>query len=352
LAEDQQSILSYMWDFGDDSSGTGSSASHTYSYAGTYDITLTIASTSGESASRSKSVAITKPPDILLNTWRSFDVSIQPGTPQATLSDGTTIVNLKFYESVDDDGVDMGELLTPHNSGEHPDSFNHLENYWGEDYPYVGKSNVPQGSDTKEHKERVPGVFDLQLHPPNNEHLVVCSFEAPFSGNYTISDLGIRRVEDENSGTELKLFDTDKNLISKLSGTSKTWNYDLHTHPLKNLDQGDLIYFAVDNIDGFAYDAVEISWNIRFDGPGTGYANSNDIQDIQIYPNPSAGLMHLTFVSTLINVDPTLYIKDLMGREIDAIDLKSQDLILDLTHFPAGIYFLQYGGVSKRIIIS
>jgi hypothetical protein len=164
--------------------------------------------------------------------------------------------------------------------------------------------------------------------------------------------MGIRRVENENSDTELKLFGPDKNLISKLHGTGKTWNYNLHTYPLKNLDKGDLIYFAVDNVDGFAYDAVEISWNVRFDGPGTGYANSNDIPDIQIYPNPSSGLVHCAFVSTLLNVDSTLYIKDLMGRELEAIDLKSKNLILDLTHLPAGIYFFQYGAVSKRIIIS
>ncbi len=352
LAEDQQSVLSYTWDFGDGGTGTGISASHTYSDAGTYHITLTITSTSGESASKTKSVSFNKPPDFIQNRWRSFDVQIQAGTPQATVSDGVTSVGLQFYESTDNNGVNMDKVLSPHNSGEHPDSFNHVENYWGEDYPYVGKSTIPQGSDTDEHKERVPGVFDLQLHPPNNEHLVVCSFEVPFSGDYTISDIGIRRVYDENSGTELKLFGPDKNLISKLSGTTKTWNYDLHTHPLKNLDQGDLIYFAVDNVDGFAYDAVEISWNIRFDGPGTGYTNSNDAQDFQIYPNPSPGLIHLTFVRELINMDTTFYIRDIMGREIGAIDLKSKNLSLDLSDFPAGIYFLQYGAVSKKIIIS
>jgi PKD repeat protein len=351
LAEDHQSIINYAWDFGDEESNTGSSVSHTYSDAGTYYITLTVTSTSGESASKTKSVTVNKLPDFILNAWRSFDVQIQPGTPQATVSDGVTSVNLQFYESADNDGVNMGELLAPYNSGVHPESFNHVENYWGPEYPYIGKSTVPQGSDTDEHHGKTPGVFDLQMHPPDNKHLVVCSFEVPFSGNYTILNFGVRRVYDEDSGTELKLFGPDKRLLSALSGTTRSWNYDEQTYQFKNLNQGDLIYFAVDNVDGFAYDAVEISWTIRFDGPGTGYNNSIDRQDILIYPNPSNGLIHITLVKALVNTDFTLYIKDITGRQIDTFNLGRHKITLDLTHYPAGIYFFQYGKISKRLII-
>lgn len=351
LAEEQQSIESYTWDFGDEASGTGSTISHTYREAGTYNITLTVTSTSGESATKTKSVTFDAPPDYIQNTWRSFDVQIQAGSPQAMVSDGATIVNLQLYESADNDGVSMGSLLAPHNPGEHPESFNHIENYWGADYPYAGKSNVPQGSDIDEYKGRAPGVLDFQMHPPSNKHLIVCSFEVPFSGDYTISDLGIRRVYDDGSGTALKLFGPDKILITAISGTSRTWYYDVHTHQLKNLAQGDLIYFAVDNVDGFAYDAVEVSWSIRFDGPSSAYNNSINLQGIQIYPNPSTGLVHLSVVKEL-NKDSTLYINDISGRQIDVFYFSRQNLTLDLTHYPAGIYFLQYGGISKRFILS
>jgi hypothetical protein len=351
LAEDQQSITSYTWDFGDGANGTGSSVSHTYSDAGTFDITLTIITTSGESASKTKPVTVNELPDLIQNTWRSFDVQIKAGTPQATVSDGVTSVDLKFYESAENDGVGMGELLAPHNPGVHPESFNHVENYWGEDYPYIGKSTVPQGQDTNEHKGRFPGVIDLQMHPPENEHLVVCSFEVPFSGNYTISNLGIRRVYDEDSGTELKLFDPDKELISSVSGTSRSWRYNVHILQLKNLTKGELIYFAVDNVDGFAYDAVEVSWSIRFDGPSAVNNTSIDKQSIQIYPNPSTGFINLSFETEILDKDSTLYIIDVTGRQIDTFDLNQQQLSLDLSYYPAGIYFLQYGVVSKMLVI-
>lgn len=247
----------------------------------------------------------------------------------------------------------MDELLTPYNTGTHPDAFNHVENFWGSDYPYAGKSTVPQGSDTDEIKERFPGVFDLQLHPPNNKHLIVCSFEVPFSGNYTISGLGIRRVYNENSSVELRLYGPDKNLISDLTGTSKTWNYNYHTHPLKNIDKGDFIYFAVANIDGFAYDATEISWNVKYDGPKSLYNNSIQENSIRVYPNPSAGLIHLTFGPESTKLNNSIFqIKDIEGRLIDTFGIDSQKITLDLTNYPAGIYFLYHDANIKKFIIS
>jgi PKD repeat protein len=351
LAEDQQSITSYTWDFGDETGGSGSALSHTYGDAGTYLITLTVTSSSGESATSTKSVTVNKPPDPIQNMWRSFDAKIQPGTPQATISDGITSVDLQFFESIDDDGVNRGELLTPHNAGVHPEAFNHVENFWGEDYPYVGKSTVPQGDDTDESKEQFPGVLDLQMHPPNDEHLIVCAFEAPFSGNYIVSNLGIRRVYDEGSGTALKLFGPDKKLLATLSGTSRSWNYDVKTYTMRNVAKGDLIYFAVDNVDGFAFDAVEILWNIRFDGLKTGFNHPGKSQDMHIYPNPSTGLVRLTFARASVGNNSTLHIRYITGKKIDTYNLRSQNLTLDLTHFPTGIYLLQYGAVFKRIII-
>jgi len=92
--------------------------------------------------------------------------------------------------------------------------------------------------------------------------------------------------------------------------------------------------------------------SVSFDGTGTETANSNDRQDIQIYPNPSSGLVHLSFDREMINWDSTFYIKDSMGRNLDAFNLERQNITLDLTHYPTGIYFLQYEGVAKRLIIS
>ncbi len=53
-------ILSYEWDFGDDTSGTGVQATHTYAANGTYTITLTVADSQGNSHSASVEVTVKK----------------------------------------------------------------------------------------------------------------------------------------------------------------------------------------------------------------------------------------------------------------------------------------------------
>lgn len=52
-------IVSYEWDFGDDTSGTGASTTHTYAESGTYIIVLKVTSSSGASHSVSHEVTVT-----------------------------------------------------------------------------------------------------------------------------------------------------------------------------------------------------------------------------------------------------------------------------------------------------
>lgn len=51
-------LVSYLWDFGDGSTGSGRTASHQFRNAGTYSVTLTVTDTGGNKGSRSKSVAV------------------------------------------------------------------------------------------------------------------------------------------------------------------------------------------------------------------------------------------------------------------------------------------------------
>jgi len=55
-------IASYAWNFGDSSTGTGSTASHTYAAAGTYSVQLTVTDNDGASNTTSSSVTVTETP--------------------------------------------------------------------------------------------------------------------------------------------------------------------------------------------------------------------------------------------------------------------------------------------------
>ena len=55
---DNDVIASYVWDFGDGSTGTGATAEHTYKKAGTYTVKLTVTDESGNANTAEQSVAV------------------------------------------------------------------------------------------------------------------------------------------------------------------------------------------------------------------------------------------------------------------------------------------------------
>jgi len=56
-------IVSYKWNFGDSSTGTGKIVTHTYSKAGQFTVKLTVTDNDGKSVSTSKTVTVVKPTD-------------------------------------------------------------------------------------------------------------------------------------------------------------------------------------------------------------------------------------------------------------------------------------------------
>ena len=109
---------------------------------------------------------------------------------------GLKTATLEFYESVNDGGVDKGELLSIFVPGVHNESFNNLEQFWTvsttdpDPYPYAGKSNVNRGSDTGETNTPAPaGVRDLQL---THRRTIISSLllQSAGSGSYSVYNLG------------------------------------------------------------------------------------------------------------------------------------------------------------------
>jgi hypothetical protein len=58
ISSDEVGIVSYLWDFGDGSTGTGKTATHTYSSAGTYAAKLTVQDAAGNTETSNVSVTV------------------------------------------------------------------------------------------------------------------------------------------------------------------------------------------------------------------------------------------------------------------------------------------------------
>jgi PKD repeat protein len=61
-SDDDGTIISYSWDFGDDSSGVGASVSHQYDGPGSFEATLTVTDDGGFSSSDSVTITVIEPP--------------------------------------------------------------------------------------------------------------------------------------------------------------------------------------------------------------------------------------------------------------------------------------------------
>jgi hypothetical protein len=240
---------------------------------GTHTLTAVATDDQGRTA-KSAEVNISVRPVAVAGMWRSYDVVMQPTGAQGIVMDGEGMAaELQFYESTNDNGVDKGGLFDAYISGSHPESFNHAEHIWypsseEEVYPYAAKSAVGRGLDSGEANAPAPtgsSIMDLQLHPPESEHLTVAAFIVPVTGDYSVYGLAARRVASDGELIGYKVFDSDENLIAHLvASANQDWVTDSAIYSLGTLEAGESIYFAVDREDAHYYwDAAEIVWTIE-----------------------------------------------------------------------------------------
>ncbi|MFB3785059.1 MAG: hypothetical protein ACE15F_01680 [bacterium] len=214
--------------------------------------------------------------------------SSKPVAVTEAVPDGWTVVSTNPTGNVATGGVitpiDQG-LLSTYSLDPHAEDFNHVREFWysGTGYPYAGKSTVERGQDTNETVAPQPlGVFDLQLHPPNNEHLLVAAFVVPAAGTYSVSGLAARRVYNSGATVTFLLIDPKQNQVAALTASQdQAWVTDSQTYPLGSLNAGDRIYFAVYYDGEYGWDATEVAFDVT---TGSTVWHSYDVVTSPGYP--------------------------------------------------------------------
>ena len=288
-------------------------------------------------------------------SWNSYDAVMGSSSPQATITSNSTNANLQFYESTNDDGVDQSALFTTFDATAHPNAFNNVNNRWfNSSYPYAGISTVGRGSDGGESNAAAPtGVMDLMLHPPTNNHLTVCAFVVPQTGNYSVAGLAARRVSANGANSLFKVFNNQKQLISTITATNNNaWASDANIYTLGTLQAGDKIYFAVDNDVDYSYDATEIAWTVTLDI--TTEVKTNVVYDnLDVYPNPTTGgILNIAWFGDN-SVANSIQIYDIQGRlRMNSIVRKNESKVqINIQALPAGVYMLNMNNTARKFVV-
>ncbi|GHU70284.1 hypothetical protein FACS189413_10420 [Bacteroidia bacterium] len=63
--------------------------------------------------------------------------------------------------------------------------------------------------------------------------------------------------------------------------------------------------------------------------------------EIHIYPNPTHGQLQIKWIGDFPDTSPQIIVSDSNGRYLQMTDMTNTDFLLDLSAYPAGVYFLR-----------
>lgn len=211
--------------------------------------------------------------------WKSSALTVSATGSRATLAEATGGLGTTLHFSVADaTGLGRGSLQMEADSGER--SAFQLDAGWIYSSPLAdnimaGRSDTERGQDTGELNAPAPngignGLKDLTVAAPwnNDQTGSLVSFEVPFDGNYTVSELAIRRVKIFTADAIVKVLRPDLGLVATLSTNSaqsnRAWVSDTPgaSYTLSGLKAGERIHFLT--ILSAVNSAVEASTELHF----------------------------------------------------------------------------------------
>jgi hypothetical protein len=287
-------------------------------------------------------------------SWNSYDIEMQPTQATQGLvnsTDSSTMAAMSFFQSTNDGGVNRAALLSVYNPGSHSNSLTSVKTFWAtaaNSYTYAGKSTIARGTELGEDNPPSPlGVSDLQMHPPNSNKLIVSAFAVPVPGNYSISNVGVRRVSAASGTTRLKIFNDNKTIVLNLQTVSfQDWALHSGVIELGTLSPGDSIYFAIDRDANYASDFTELTWRVNQNTIAGRIKTDDDLASnfydeatsIKLYPNPVKNIIHIDGLAKETEVKIFSSMGTLM--QANKVDNRNNTIQLDQQKFHSGFYIM------------
>jgi fibronectin type 3 domain-containing protein len=99
-----------------------------------------------------------------------------------------------------------------------------------------------------------------------------------------------------------------------------------------------------------------IKSNIASNDPNVGIVETRHATSLQVSPNPTTGQLHMTNVTGNQRAESGIY--DIAGRKQKAESAKAEgrkqqadgEIVIDISHLPAGVYFMRVGMETVKVV--
>ena len=171
-----------------------------------------------------------------------------------------------------------------------------------------------------------------------HQAILLCSDSLAFVDYYQIQPFGQYRRNLSNKSENLVLADAWGNVIDQVH------YYDSDPWPWQADGEGpylELIDLSLDN-------SLPESWTVGYDI--TGVSGHENADGFRIYPNPTSGMIHVE-TQGIASLPSTFRISNVLGQTLTSGMVSSDHQQIDVSHLPAGLYFITVGETTQKLVV-
>ena len=323
-SSDDDAVVSYSWDFGDGTTGTGINPSHTYTSVNTFSATLTVVDSEGLTDSTTIDITVTQP-----SSGNTPPIAMTTATPIS--GEVPLLVEFDASGSSDDDAIasyswDFGDGTT--GTGINPSHTYTSANTFIATLTVVDSEGL---TDTT--------TIDITVTQPSsgNTPPIAMTTATPISGEAPLL------VEFDASGS------SDDDAIASYSwdfgdGTTGSGINPSHTYTSVNTFTATLTVVDSEGLSDFTTIEIMVLGE-------NGTLNNPELEDIKIYPNPVGDENLNINLSEFMNESISLGVYDYYGKLVFQNVIQKdhpEEIAIDVSFLSDGLYLIEITRIENN----